>query len=286
MNTFALINKIRANMVKVITPKSKYQKQIIMENSPNTVNEIPQINKVTSIANQSFEAPDANISPVVVNMIKSKQGEIDSLGNDLSAYAMESCIGHNGGLIGFQNVLENVLMNYKVEADMAKQDVESELVMEINKLNNHIIKLNNEIHSIELYLIPEKEDELKKYENQIDLLMNHSNPGISSSLSSERLTIIQLATARSKELIRELKQKVVELKTEIDQTKLGVEGLKMQISQINFYNESALRRRLGLFFNYWLIALEVINTDIAFVEKTKNIYNQYLNSQIELINAA
>ncbi len=286
MNTFTLINKIKNNIQKAIKPSSKQQNQTTMKTNPNIVIEAPANNSTPSFIEQPITMPPADVTPAVVNMIKSKQGELNNSGNDLGAYAMDTCVALNGKLNGFKNIMSVVVMNYKVEADSVKQDVQSELSSEINKLNNHIIKLNNEIHSIESFLIPEKIVELKNYEEQIASLMTNTEYGVSTSLSSERLVIMQLAAALNKELIRELKQKVVELKTEIDQTRLGIEGLDMQQSQINFFNEPALRRRLGLFFNHWLIALEGLDAEEGHIEETKEVFNQYLNEQIILLNVA
>jgi uncharacterized coiled-coil protein SlyX len=251
---------------------------------PQAVNSIAK-EEHTSVLQQMSNSPDIDLSPSVVNMIKAKKNEIELSGNDLGAYAMDTCVAQNGNIKGFKNVLNVVVMNYKVEAERMEQDVKIELSTEINRLNNLIIKLTNEIHSIETFVIPEKQEELKSQENQIISLMNNSEYNVSSSLSSERLLIMQLAAARTKEIIRELKKKVVELQTEIDQTKIAIEGLNMQSQQINFFNESVLRRRLALFLNHWLIALSGMGVDETLIAETEEVFKNYQNNQIALLAA-
>jgi chromosome segregation ATPase len=227
------------------------------------------------------------VNPAIVNIVKNKASELDNVGNDLGAMAMERCVAMDGKLTGMLEVLNVVLHNYKVEAINARQDVETELSSEINKLNNEIIELNNNIHDIETNLIPEKIQEKKDYEVQLESLMNNnSSYDFSESLSSDRILIVQLAVARTKELIRKLKQKVVQLKTDIDQKKLAIDGLEQQKQNINFYNEAALRRRMGIFFNHWLIALVGLDATDDFIEKTKSAYNQYMEEQVRLIHEA
>lgn len=281
MNTFAFINNIKNNIKKVMSNNNKSQQTVEL---PQAVNSIAK-EEHTSVLQQMSNSPDIDLSPSVVNMIKAKKNEIELSGNDLGAYAMDTCVAQNGNIKGFKNVLNVVVMNYKVEAERMEQDVKIELSTEINRLNNLIIKLTNEIHSIETFVIPEKQEELKSQENQIISLMNNSEYNVSSSLSSERLLIMQLAAARTKEIIRELKKKVVELQTEIDQTKIAIEGLNMQSQQINFFNESVLRRRLALFLNHWLIALSGMGVDETLIAETEEVFKNYQNNQIALLAA-
>ena len=239
----------------------------------------------TPVLQQVSDKPVLDLSPSVVNIIKTKKEEIENSGNDLGAYAMDTCVGQNGSIQGFKNILNIVVMNYKVEAERMEQDVQTELSTEVNRLNNLIIKLSNEIHSIETFVIPEKQEELKSQKEQIAALMNTSEFEVSSSLSSERLLIMQLAAARTKEIIRELKKKVVVLQTEIDQTKIGIEGLNKQSQQINFFNESALRRRLSLFLNHWLIALTGMDAAEGKIKETEEVFNSYQANQLALLAA-
>jgi hypothetical protein len=257
------------------------QKQI---EAPSVIKPEAQDN-IPSVYEKPESKPELHVTPSVVNLIKSKTYEIENSGNDLGAYAMETCVNTNGNIKSFENILDVVVMNYKVEAERMEQDVQTELSTEINKMNNLIIKTMNEIHSIESFAIPEKVEELKMQKEQVNSLMNTTEYDVSASLSSERLLIMQLAAARTKEIIRELKKKVVALQTEIDQTKLGIEGLEMQKKNINFFNESVLKRRLSLFLNHWLIALANMETNDDFIRETKEVFNDYLTKQTALLAA-
>jgi hypothetical protein len=282
MNTFALINNIKNNIKKAMSNNTNLkntQEVSPQVSSPVVVEELP------TVMEKPVSKPSLDLSPSVVNIIKAKNDEIENSGNDLGAYAMETCVNVNGNIKGFKNILGIVVMNYKVEAERMAQDVQTELSTEINKLNNLIIKLTNEIHSIETFVIPEKLEELKSQDLQVEALMNKSEFNVSASLSSERLLIMQLAAARTKEIIRELKKKVVELQTQIDQTKIGIAGLQMQSQQINFFNESALRRRLNLFMNHWIIGLTGMDADDELLNETESVFNNYLDGQLALLAA-
>jgi len=280
MNTFTFIRNIKNNIMKAMNNNSN-QKQI---ESPTVVKQ-EERGYSPSVIDKPASKPNLDLSPSVVNIIKTKVNEIENSGNDLGAYAMETCVNQNGKIVGFINTLNIVVSNYKVEAERMEQDVQMELSTQINKFNNLIIKLINEIHSIETFVIPEKIEELKSQEEKVRSLMNTTEYNVSASLSSERLLIMQLAAARTKEIIRELKKKVVELQTEIDQTKISVKGLELQSENINFFNESVLKRRMSLFLNHWVIALVNIDADDSFISETKDVFNDYLDEQTALLAA-
>lgn len=283
MNTFAFINNLKNNIKKVMnnnnTTNNKIEHTPILEQTPNSPSAATAMSLPVSKTTH-------DVSPAVVNMIKSKYNELENNGNDLGAYAMETCVGHNGSVQGFVNMLNVILGNYKVEAERLEQDVKTELSTDINKLNYKIIELKNKIHSIESFSIPEKQEELHNQELQVDSLMNNQEYSLSASLSSERLLIIQLAAARTKEIIRDLKKTTVQLQTEIDQIIIGISGLELQLQQINFYNESVLKRRLGLFLNHWLIALNGIGANELLYKETQTAFSIYQTQQLELITAA
>jgi len=280
MNTFTFIRNIKNSIMRALNNNSN-QKQI--ESSKEIKQE--ESGYSSSVIEQPTSKPNLDLSPSVVNIIKTKVNEIEKSGNDLGAYAMEICVNQDGKIVGFINTLNIVVTNYKVEAERMEQDVQMELSTEINKFNNLIIEKTNEIHSIETFVIPEKIEELKSQEEQVRSLMNTTEYNVSASLSSERLLIMQLAAARTKEIIRELKKKVVELGTIIDQTKIGIEGLKLQSKNINFFNESVLKRRMSLFLNHWVIALVNIDATDDFISETKDVFNDYLDEQTALLAA-
>ncbi|RLD43970.1 MAG: hypothetical protein DRI86_08715 [Bacteroidetes bacterium] len=279
MSTFTQIQKIKNNI-----------KNMFKNNENSNLPEQPAKQEIAMVKQVEVPAtkvslPSANVSPAVVNMINNKQMELQNKGNDLGAYAMEICVAQNGSYIGFLNAMNIVVMNYKVDAELAKQELEIELVQEINNRNSKVIAITNEIAGIESIAIPEKEVELNRYNLEINSLMDNQENGISESLSNERLLIMQLAIARTNELIRKFKHKVILLNTEISQIKLTIDGLNMQKGSINFFNESSLRRRLNLFFNHWLIALEGLGMELTTIEETKDKFVEYLNQEIVKIAA-
>ena len=201
--------------------------------------------------------------------------------NDLKSWAMDGCIAMNGNSEGMKSTMEIIVMNSKLEASAREEELKSELVTAINGINDEVIRLNNEIAMIREFHIPAKEKEINQGQSQMGALEANRQFDVQTQLGSDYYTVLATSVARNRQHIRDLQQKILELKTQIDQKENKIKTLREQMSGIQLFNEDVVSRRINIFFNGWLIGLEGIGARPAQIDACRKAFDSYTSARLK-----
>jgi hypothetical protein len=286
MNTFSFIKKI--GKIFQMPANGKQLPAASVNNNNNQMEKGLQINgqPVNNGVPQSTSGfpelnPTVNIMPQV-HSISNVAAELNYIKiDDLKSIAVNECSKSGGSFSKLQHFTNIVIMSYKMEAAADEEKIKSETAWEINQINNRIIKLNNDIANIKDFLIPDKEKELQKYDRQLDMLANSSQYDLKTDLGSDLYTIIQVSQARTRQHIRDLHAKIIELKTLIEQEKNRIDTMRLQMKNLNMFTRDVLSRRLSIFFSGWIDGLIGIEASESTVENARNFADTFINKRMD-----
>jgi ElaB/YqjD/DUF883 family membrane-anchored ribosome-binding protein len=269
----------------VIKPQNLNTTPADKNNNPQTQPALPANNPPqTNLPANIPHVPDIPVSPAVrpVSMAASEFERTQV--TDLKSWGMDQCINMNGNLQGLLSSLEIVIKNYKLEATAREEELKGELTHSINLINEEIIELNNQIAAIRDINIPEKEREIDQFDTEMQALKSNTQYDLQSDYGSELFTILATSKARTKEIIRKLQTRIIELKTDIEKLENRIITMRQQMEHTNLFIHDILSRRMHIFFNGWLAGLEGMGTEPAYVKETINVFNDYNDNYIKYLS--
>ncbi len=285
MNTMTFFQRLS----RIFKPKTGTNRQVLNQQgdarSDRSVQQELSVEKAAVVIPQSQAnlplRPVVEVRPATLpqSMAASEYQRVRM--NDLKSWAMDGCIAMNGNSEGMKSTMEIIVMNSKLEASAREEELKSELVTAINGINDEVIRLNNEIAMIREFHIPAKEKEINQGQSQMGALEANRQFDVQTQLGSDYYTVLATSVARNRQHIRDLQQKILELKTQIDQKENKIKTLREQMSGIQLFNEDVVSRRINIFFNGWLIGLEGIGARPAQIDACRKAFDSYTSARLK-----
>ena len=173
-------------------------------------------------------------------------------------------VHHSGSQEGLESSLRIIYTDYQAEINKLDLEHRDKIIEEIHAFEEQSIKCNNQVRHLKENLIPDKMDDLKEIDAQIDSCGKTSlNTFIdmTNSDNDDMLPIWMMQKRNYKKSLNDFKAQVISLENESEQLSSRIIALNKQLESFSYYSNDLLKNRLETFYNGWLKSYAFIEID-------------------------